>query len=91
VEVTSTPTESSFFRAIALLKFQTGLHFHMYSEFRHTSKNFEGGDQKIFLRKTLFSEKRVSNYGRLTVHIIYRVITDILYRFAAEAKETRRC
>ncbi len=58
---------SSFFRALALLKLLTGLHFHIYSEFRHTSKNFEGGPQNIFQRKTLFSEKRVSKYGHLTV------------------------
>ncbi len=48
LEVTSTPEESSFFRALALLKLQTGLHFHIYSEFRHTFKNFEGGSQNMF-------------------------------------------
>ncbi len=65
VEVTSTPAESSFFRALALLKLQTGLHYHIYSEFIHISKNFEGGLPSDILEKT--TEKWVSNYGRLTV------------------------
>jgi hypothetical protein len=67
MEVTSTPAESSFFRALLLLKLYTGLQYHMDSYFRQTSKNFEGGLPKHILEKTLFSEKRVSKYGRLTV------------------------
>ncbi len=51
VEVTSTPAESSFFEALALLKLWTGLHYHIYSEFRHNSKNFEGGLPKNILQK----------------------------------------
>jgi hypothetical protein len=68
VEVTSTLAENSFFKALILLKLYTGLHYHIYSEFRHTSKNFEGGLPKNILEKTLFYEKRVSKYGRLTVY-----------------------
>jgi hypothetical protein len=45
VEVTSTPAEISFFKALALLKLDF---FHIYSEFRHISTNFEGGFQRIF-------------------------------------------
>ncbi len=48
MEVTSTPAESSFFKALAL--------------------NFEGGLPKNIFEKTLFSEKRVSKYGRLTLY-----------------------
>ncbi len=51
VEVTSTPAESSFFKALALLKLLTVLHYHIYSEFRQTSKNFEGGLPKNILEK----------------------------------------
>jgi hypothetical protein len=60
VDVTSTPAESSFFKALALLKLKPGLHFHIYSEFRHTSKNFEGGLPKNILEKnTVFWKKGV--------------------------------
>ena len=48
VEVTSTLTESSFFRALSLLKLYTGLQYHIYSEFRQTSKTFEGVYRNIF-------------------------------------------
>jgi hypothetical protein len=48
VEVTSTPTENSFFKALALSKLKIGLHFHIYSEFRHTSKILRGAYQGIF-------------------------------------------
>jgi hypothetical protein len=68
VEVTSTPAENSFFRALSLLKLYVGLQYHIYSSFRQTSKNFEGGLPKHILGKNTFSEKRVSKYGRLTVH-----------------------
>jgi hypothetical protein len=51
VKVTSTPAESSFFKALALLKLYTGLHYHIYSEFRHTSKNFESALPKNILEK----------------------------------------
>ncbi len=60
MDVTSTPAESSFFKALALLKLKPGLHFHIYSEFRHTSKNFEGGLPKNILEKnTVFWKKGV--------------------------------
>ncbi len=51
MKVTSTPAESSFFKALALLKLYTGLHYHIYSEFRHTSKNFESALPKNILEK----------------------------------------
>jgi hypothetical protein len=51
VEVTSTPTESSFFKALALLQLYIGLYFHINSEFRHTYKNFEGSLRKNILEK----------------------------------------
>ncbi len=51
VEVTSTPAENSFFKALVLLKLQTGLNYHIYSEFRHTSKNFEGDLPKNILEE----------------------------------------
>ncbi len=51
VEVTSTPAEICFFKALALLKLEIGLHFHIDSEFRHTFKNFEGGLPKNILEK----------------------------------------
>ncbi len=62
MEVTSSPAERSFFRALSLLKLYTGLQYHIYFEFRQTSKNFQGGIPKHVLEK-----KRVSKYGRLTV------------------------
>ncbi len=58
VAVTSTPGESSFFRALALLKLYTGLHNHIYSEFIHTSKNFEGGLPRNILEKTTVFRKK---------------------------------
>ncbi len=61
VEVTSTPAERSFFRALSLLKLYTGLQYHIYSGFRQTSKNFwEGGLPKHILEKnTVFWKKGV--------------------------------
>ncbi len=60
VEITSTPAESSFFRALSLLKLYTGLQYHIYSDFRQTSKNFEGGLPKHILEKnTVFWKKGV--------------------------------
>jgi hypothetical protein len=49
-EVASTLAEGSFFRALSLLKLYTGHQYHIYSEFRQTSKNFEGGHQNIRIR-----------------------------------------
>jgi hypothetical protein len=50
LEVTSTPEESSFFRALALaVKIVNWTS--SYSEFRHTSKNFERGFPKHILEK----------------------------------------
>jgi hypothetical protein len=64
VEVTSTPLEISFFKALALLKLYTGLHFYKYSEFRHTSKNFEGGLPKnISEKNTVLLKKGCRNMG----------------------------
>ncbi len=53
VELTSTPAESSFYKALALLKLSAWLHYHIYSEFRHTyiDINFEGGLPKNILEK----------------------------------------
>jgi hypothetical protein len=51
VEVTSIPAESSFFRALSQLKLYIGLQTHIYSDFRQTSKNFEGGLPKHILEK----------------------------------------
>ncbi len=53
VQVTSTPAESSFFRALSLLKMYTGLQYYIYFDFRQTSKNFEGAGAT----KTYFREK----------------------------------
>ncbi len=65
MEVTSTPAESSFFKALALLKLQTGLHYHIYSEFRHTPKPFEGGGltKEYFREKHYFLKKGCQNMG----------------------------
>ena len=54
VEVTSTPAESSFLGPLPLL---TGLYYHMYSEFIHTSKNFDGGLPRHILEKTTVFRK----------------------------------
>ncbi len=58
VTVTSTPAVSSFFRALALSKLYTGLHYHIYSEFIHTSKIFEGGLPRHILEKTTVFRKK---------------------------------
>jgi hypothetical protein len=52
------PSESSFFRALALLKLQTGLHYHIYAEFIHTSKILRGA-AKTYLEKTTVFRKKV--------------------------------
>ncbi len=61
----STPAESSFFRALALLKLYTGLHYYIYSELIPTSKNFEGeGLPKHILEKTsVFRKKGVKKWA----------------------------
>ncbi len=60
MEVTSTPAERSFFRALSLLKLYTGLQYHIYSDIRQTSKNLEGGLPKHILEKnTVFWNKGV--------------------------------
>jgi hypothetical protein len=41
MEITSTPAESSSFRALSPLKLYTGLQYHIDSDVRQTSKNFE--------------------------------------------------
>ncbi len=72
MEVTSTPAESSFFRALSLLKLYTGLQYHIDSDFRQTSKNFEEGLPKHILEKNTVFWKRVSKYGRLTVLVLIK-------------------
>jgi hypothetical protein len=60
MEVTSTPAESSFFSTLSLIKLYTGLQYHIDSDFRQTSKNFEGGLLKHILEKnTVFGKKGV--------------------------------
>ncbi len=63
MEVTSTPAESSFFRALSLLKLYTGLQYHKYLDFRQTSKNFDGGLPKHILEKNTFMKKGCRNMG----------------------------
>jgi hypothetical protein len=77
MEVTSTPEESSFFRALALLKLKLDF-IVASSEFRHTSKNFEGGFPKHILEKNTVFKKRVSKYRRLTVSKIIRTILGVM-------------
>ncbi len=60
--VTSALPENFFLRAHVDLNLYTGNHHFISSEFRHTSKNFEGGLPKHILEKnTVF--KRASKYG----------------------------
>jgi hypothetical protein len=73
VTVTSTPAENGFFRANGKLKLEILLHHHTGSEFRHTSKNFEGwwGYQKVVYSNTkacqrLLGPNAVTAQARLT-------------------------
>jgi hypothetical protein len=68
VEVTSTPAESSFFRALALLKLQLDLIITYIPNLDIPPNILRGGGfPKHILEKNAVSEKRVSKYGRLTV------------------------
>jgi hypothetical protein len=49
--VTSALPENFLLRAHAVLNLYTGNHHYISSEFRHTSKNFEGGLPKHILEK----------------------------------------
>jgi hypothetical protein len=51
----------------AKISCQTPFNYHIYSEFRRTSKTFEGSLPKNILEKNIVFWKRVSKYGRLTV------------------------
>ncbi len=52
------------FKSICCLEgIECGLHFHIYSEFRHTSKNFEGGLQKTIFEKNTVLWKKGVNMG----------------------------
>jgi hypothetical protein len=63
---TLTPAENGFFRAYAVLN--SGRNDHIDSGFRHASKDFDWGFRcRNILEQTLFSRKRVSNYGRSTI------------------------
>ncbi len=72
MEVTSAPAESSFFRVLATVKIVNWTSLSIYSEFLHTSKNFEGGLPRHILEKTTVFRKRVSNYGRLTGYVNFK-------------------
>jgi hypothetical protein len=57
-------------RAHVILNLYTGNQYYINSEFRHTSKNFEGGLPKHFREKHCFLKKSCQNMlGRLTVSI----------------------
>jgi hypothetical protein len=66
MEVTSTPAEISFFKALALLNCKLDFIFTYIPNLDIPPKILRGAYLRIF-KKTLFYEKRVSKYVRLTV------------------------
>ncbi len=67
IDVSSTPAEKWYFGGLTVFKLMAYLYQLIGENLRHTSKNFEGGSAKKIKRKKMFSPKRVSNLGRLTV------------------------
>ncbi len=68
MEVTSTPAESSFVKALALLNCKLDFIITYIPNLDIPPKILRGAYQRIFYRKTLFTEKRVSKYGRFFSH-----------------------
>jgi hypothetical protein len=67
IDISSTPAESVILVALQCSN-QTAYFYQLIgTNFRHTSKIFEEGSTKKIKRKKMFSPKRVSNLGRLTV------------------------
>jgi hypothetical protein len=82
IDISSTPAEKCYFGGLAVLKLNCILLSIdlIGTNFRHTSKNFEGGGGELekLKEKKLFSQKRLSNLGRLTVHKILAPISCVI-------------